>query len=671
MAFRAVSMAGIPNSLGVSAPGSSRPTRPSPLAANQTAPRGSASSPIGCARSASGYSLYCPTRGSKRTSLSANVEAIQTAPSGVTAMPFGKASTGSPYSRTERGRSGCAAPSRSAATSSTPRAGTGLASIVIAPAPPHHERPHEHEGAGGGQGQAGEESRRDEAPANNVPPRGHRHPLEKLVHGIDGGGRVIDARPPAARARLAEHDEGASGRFHVHGDVARAPSRRELDLVHGTGGGLLRTAIAEGPQSGKGEDERGDARGALRLRHPADPVDGVDERPRARDTIEPEAVLLAYEGESRMRRLASTVPEHPPHTQLGIHVYHVVPVGERRGHALHEEHAGDAVGGAGEIEVRHLAEEVRGAQAEEEVVLRVEEGRLLIRRAVGSRDEDGGGPRLRAHPRGESGGKRAIESRIDVGAPGIVARLPRAGAKSHHEEGGEDTPAHGARLPRGKLAQEENAQPHERFEDPLGKAEGKEGHAGRPHGQGKPGHGVEETEKEVDGEHGPEQRSANPAHERAESDGHPRAPGKERGLPKCRPVHAVLPPDIGPYEVPVREGHDVAAAGLGVVRGGRQQIRRDEEAGGHVANHQRGQPPAEGAPFYPEGEDPEKHRVVDAELRVKAEHPERGGYRPCGVPSTEALAARRLEREPEEHGQPGARAQIGDVAELDEGALGE
>src|SRR5258705_8640583 len=210
MAFRAVSMAGIPNSLGASAPGSSRPTRPRPLAANQIAPPGSARSPMGCARSARGNSLYRAVGGSKRTSLSANVEAIQTAPSGVTATPFGNASMGSVYSRTESGRSAGAAPRRITAASSTHRATARLFPIVIAPSP-HHEGTHEEERAGRGQGEAQEKPRRDEPPANHVSPRGHRHPLEELVDGIDDGRHIVDARPPAARARLAEHDEGALG----------------------------------------------------------------------------------------------------------------------------------------------------------------------------------------------------------------------------------------------------------------------------------------------------------------------------------------------------------------------------------------------------------------------------------------------------------------------------
>src|SRR5437867_6836542 len=177
MALRAVSMAGMPNSLGVSAPGSSRPTRPRPLAANQTAPPGSARSPMGCARSARGNSLYLAVGGSKRTSLSANVEAIQTAPSGVTVTPFGKARTGSVYSRTESDRSGGAAPSRVTAAISTGTARPTLPRIAIAPST-NHEGAHEQKRSGDGQSETGKEPRRDEPPANHVSARRHRHALE-------------------------------------------------------------------------------------------------------------------------------------------------------------------------------------------------------------------------------------------------------------------------------------------------------------------------------------------------------------------------------------------------------------------------------------------------------------------------------------------------------------
>src|SRR5262249_26486503 len=222
---------GMANSFGVPPPGSWRPTNARPLAANQTPPAESDSSPTGCACFGRGNSRDCAVRGSKRISLSAYVDATQIAPSDAAAMPVGKASTGCSNSRTDSRRSAGAAPIKSAAARTATTVETPLSRIIGAPPSAYHEGAREQQHAGRGQPQPEKESGRHEAPADDVAPRRHRHALEELVHGIDRRGRAVDLRPPSARARLGQDDEGAVGRVHLNGDVARSPACRQRYLL--------------------------------------------------------------------------------------------------------------------------------------------------------------------------------------------------------------------------------------------------------------------------------------------------------------------------------------------------------------------------------------------------------------------------------------------------------
>src|SRR5262245_36191981 len=393
----AVRMEGMANSFGVPPAKSWCPTNARPLAANHTPPEESESSPTGCACFGRGNSLDCAVRGSKRISLSAYVDAIQIAPSDAAAIPVGKASTGCSNSRTDSRRSAGAAPITSVAAMSAATVETALGRVIVAPSSAYHESAGEQQHAGRGQPQPEKESGRREAPADDVAPWRHRHALEELVDGIDRRGRAVDVRPPSARARLAQNDEGAVGRVHLHCDVARSPVRCQRYLLLRAGRGIRRAAVAEGPESRQREDQGRDAGRVRGLGDAADPVDGIDVRTRALDAVEPEAVLLAGQAQARVQRLPYPVKEDPADSQLGVHVHHVVPVGERRCRALHEHEAGHPVGRAGEVEVGHLAEEVRAGNAHEQIVLGAQKGRpVVVRLSIGSRDK-GPGARSEEH----------------------------------------------------------------------------------------------------------------------------------------------------------------------------------------------------------------------------------------------------------------------------------
>src|SRR5437867_3834460 len=202
-----VKSAGGGNSAAREARGARRPTRPTPLPENHTAPPRSSAIPTGCVRSGRRWASVVPPIGSTRTRWSLIVEATHSAPSGATARPSGKVKRGVASSRITRGGLSHALDSFAAATASTASA-MAAATLRRTATPTATRRRCEDEARqpDSSNDEPREESGRPKTPVYDVPSQRHGHALDCLVHGHDGHRRAVHGGRPAGGCVLVEDD---------------------------------------------------------------------------------------------------------------------------------------------------------------------------------------------------------------------------------------------------------------------------------------------------------------------------------------------------------------------------------------------------------------------------------------------------------------------------------